>query len=147
MAIEAVSRSAAAYQTAPVNTNITSVNSAGTATEAVPTEKIVPILKTGKNTPKSNMDAGKIVYSSEEEKNPEENDATNDALRKAVDSINKQLVHTECQFGFHDATNRIMIKIIDKDSKEVLKEFPPEKTLEMIAKAWELAGILVDEKL
>lgn len=147
MAIEAVSRSAAAYQTAPVNTNITSVNSAGTATEAVPTEKIVPILETGKNIPKSNMDAGKIVYSSEEEKNPEENDATNDALRKAVDSINKQLVHTECQFGFHDATNRIMIKIIDKDSKEVLKEFPPEKTLEMIAKAWELAGILVDEKL
>ena len=74
-------------------------------------------------------------------------EAANAALRKAVDTINKKMVHTECQFGFHDATNRIMIKIIDKDTKEVLKEFPPEETLEMIAKAWELAGILMDEKL
>ena len=34
----------------------------------------------------------------------------------------------------------------DKDTKEVIKEFPPEKTLDMIAKVWEVAGILVDEK-
>ena len=49
-------------------------------------------------------------------------------------------------FGYHEATNRITIKIVDKETKEVIKEFPPEKTLDMIAKAWELAGILVDEK-
>ena len=40
-----------------------------------------------------------------------------------------------------------MIQIRDKDTKELIKEVPPEKTLDMIAKAWELAGILVDEKL
>ena len=28
----------------------------------------------------------------------------------------------------------------------MIREFPPEETLDMIAKAWELAGILVDEK-
>jgi flagellar protein FlaG len=39
-----------------------------------------------------------------------------------------------------------MIKIIDKDTKEVIKELPPEETLDMIAKVWELAGIFVDEK-
>ena len=38
------------------------------------------------------------------------------------------------------------IKIIDKETREVIKEFPPEKTLDMIAKVWELAGLLVDEK-
>ena len=38
------------------------------------------------------------------------------------------------------------IKIIDKDTKEVIKEVPPEKTLDMIAKVWELAGILIDER-
>ena len=47
----------------------------------------------------------------------------------------------------HDATNRVMIKIVDKDTKEVLKEYPPEKTLDMIAKVWEVAGLLVDEKM
>ena len=50
------------------------------------------------------------------------------------------------QFGIHDKTNRVTIKIVDKDTKKVLKEFPPEETLDMIAKVWELAGIMVDEK-
>ena len=50
------------------------------------------------------------------------------------------------QFGIHDATNRVTIKIVDKETKKVLKEFPPEETLDMIAKVWELAGIMVDEK-
>ena len=49
-------------------------------------------------------------------------------------------------FGIHDKTQRVMIKIIDKDTKKVVKEFPPEKTLDMLVKMWEMAGILVDEK-
>ena len=74
-------------------------------------------------------------------------DVSQEKIRKALESINKQLSHTECQYGFHDKTNRVTIKIVDKDTEKVIKEFPPEETLEMIAKAWELAGILVDEKL
>ena len=54
--------------------------------------------------------------------------------------------HSEAVFCIHEATNRITIKIIDKDTKKVIKELPPEKTLDMIAKVWEMAGILVDEK-
>ena len=46
----------------------------------------------------------------------------------------------------HEGTNRIMVKIVDKTTKEVIKELQPEKTLDMIAKAWELAGLMVDEK-
>ena len=42
--------------------------------------------------------------------------------------------------------NNRIVKIIDKDTKKVLKEIPPEKTLDMIAKVWELAGLMVDEK-
>ena len=53
---------------------------------------------------------------------------------------------TEAIFGIHDKTNRVTIKIVDRDTKKVIKEIPPEKTLDMIAKVWELAGILVDEK-
>ena len=49
-------------------------------------------------------------------------------------------------FGIHEGTNRVTIKIVDKDTKKVLKEFPPEKTLDMIEKVWEMAGLMVDEK-
>lgn len=71
----------------------------------------------------------------------------NTQIKKAVDEINKKAHNSEAIFGIHDATNRVTIKIVDKDSKEVLKEYPPEKTLDMIAKVWEVAGLLVDEKL
>ena len=57
------------------------------------------------------------------------------------------MAHSEAVFGIHEATNRVTIKIIDKDSREVIKELPPEKTLDMIAKVWEMAGILVDERM
>ena len=71
----------------------------------------------------------------------------NSQIKKAVDEINKKAHNSEAVFGIHDATNRVTIKIVDKDTKKVLKEYPPEKTLDMIAKVWEMAGILVDQKL
>ena len=57
----------------------------------------------------------------------------NSQIRKAVDEINKKAHNSEAVFGIHDATNRVTIKIVDKDTKKVLKEYPPEKTLDMIA--------------
>lgn len=71
----------------------------------------------------------------------------NSQIRKAVDEINKKAHNSESVFGIHEATNRVTIKIVDKDTKKVLKEYPPEKTLDMIAKVWEMAGLLVDQKL
>ncbi len=78
----------------------------------------------------------------------EQNKATvgNAQIKKAVEEINKKAANSEVVFGVHEATNRVTIKIVDKESKEVLKEFPPEKTLDMIAKVWEVAGLMVDEK-
>ena len=73
-------------------------------------------------------------------------EVSEDAIKKAVNEINKNANGTEALFGIHDKTNRVTIKIVDKKTKEVIKELPPEKTLDLIAKAWEMAGILVDEK-
>ena len=85
--------------------------------------------------------------SGSEDAEQQQGNPTNDQIRKAVEQINKgNLANSEAIFGIHEATNRVTIKIVDKDTKEVIKELPPEKTLDMIAKAWELAGILVDEK-
>lgn len=69
-----------------------------------------------------------------------------DAMKKAVEEINKNAKNSEAIFGVHEATNRITIKIVDKDTKKVIREYPPEKTLDMIAKVWEMAGLMVDEK-
>ncbi|MDY5577992.1 MAG: flagellar protein FlaG [Lachnospiraceae bacterium] len=77
----------------------------------------------------------------------EQSEATNEQIKRAVEDLNKKMKHTSCEFGIHESTNRVTIKIVDNDTKEVIKEFPPEETLDMIAKVWEVAGLMVDEKL
>jgi len=72
--------------------------------------------------------------------------ASAEAVKKAVDEMNKKMANSVAQFGIHEETNHITIKIVDRETKKVIKELPPEKTLDMIAKVWEMAGLLVDEK-
>jgi flagellar protein FlaG len=39
-----------------------------------------------------------------------------------------------------------MVKVINSDTNEIIREIPPEKTLDLVAKMWEMAGIIVDER-
>ena len=73
--------------------------------------------------------------------------ADNAKIKKAISEMTKKVQsNAEAVFGIHEKTNRVTIKMVDKDTKKVIKEFPPDETLDMIAKVWEIAGILVDEK-
>ena len=88
-------------------------------------------------------------FSTSTEKDGEEKSAASQAtssLKEAVEKINSANGNAEAVFGIHEGTNRVTIKMVDKETKEVIKEFPADKTLDLIAKAWELAGIMVDEK-
>lgn len=82
----------------------------------------------------------------ESDANSDTQPPTLEQMKKAIDMINKKANNSIVQFGVHEATNRITVKIVDKDTKKVIREVPAEKTLDMIAKAWEMAGILIDEK-
>ena len=83
---------------------------------------------------------------SEQNMKEQQQQPSNEQIKKAVEQMNKSMFNSEAVFGIHEGTNRVTIKIVDKDTKEVIKELPPEKTLDMIAKVWEMAGILVDER-
>ena len=72
--------------------------------------------------------------------------SSNETARQAAQTYNKLTENTKAVFGVNEATNRVTIKIVDKDTDEIIKEFPAEKTLDMIARVWEMAGIMVDEK-
>lgn len=77
-----------------------------------------------------------------------EGQVSEEFIKTAVKDTNSKLrsTHTRCEFKYHEDTKRISITIRDQDTDEIIKEIPPEKSLEMVAKMWELAGILVDEK-
>ncbi len=68
-------------------------------------------------------------------------------VSQAVENANSHMpIKTKCEFAYDETTKRISITIKDKDTDEIIREVPPKETLEMVAKMWELAGILVDEK-
>ncbi len=139
MAIEGVTTiQAASYQVnqpAPKPVEAVSIDPANTAVSADMAAKI-PTVKSSDNT-----ESGKSY------ENQKRGEATNEQIKKAVADMNKKMANTSAQFGIHEGTGRVTIKIVDKETKDVIKEFPAEETLEMIEKAWELAGIMVDEKL
>lgn len=143
MAIEPIGSTAMSYQGMTSNESVKPVQE---SRDAQVQESVVAQEATTKMTDftvQSESNAGQS-----QDENTKNSQEQNEKLRKSVEQLNKQIghQHVEAQFGIHEKTNRVTIKIVDKDTNEVIREVPPEKTLDMIAKAWELAGLLVDEK-
>ena len=70
-----------------------------------------------------------------------------DKLKKVMEKAVASLPHSAAKFGIHEKTTRIIIKLVDRDTQEVIKEIPPEKTLDLMAKRMELAGVMVDQRM
>ena len=132
------------------------------AQTAVQTKPVVQVEKsTGENNPSVTVQEAQkidktlnVVDDSKQKggmleqgmKEQQQQQPSNEQVKKAVEQLNKNMFNSEAVFGIHEGTNRVTIKIVDKQTKEVIKEFPPEQTLDMIAKIWEMAGLMVDEK-
>lgn len=144
MAIEAIKGAGMAYQ--------------GSASTAEVKAENAPKVERAENETTSNQIAKNIVNISTKETSADGSGSGNEGagnpqlanqnsqIKKAVEEINKNMFDSEAIFGIHEETNRVTIKIVDKETKEIIKEYPPEKTLDMIAKVWEMAGLMVDEK-
>ena len=70
-------------------------------------------------------------------------------LIKAIDRAIKSLQGptTTLEMSVHEKTHQILVKVLNKETGELIREIPPEKTLDLVAKMMEIAGILVDEKV
>ena len=79
-------------------------------------------------------------------KEERERKASEASIKDATSRANRSMEQTRCEYSYHKETNRVSIKVIDKNTDKVIREIPPEKSLDMLQKMWEMAGILVDEK-
>lgn len=66
------------------------------------------------------------------------------AIERAIKAMQGKT--TNLEFSIHEKTKLIAVKVLDSESGEVIREIPPEKSLDFVAKLWEMAGILIDEK-
>lgn len=112
------------------------------------THKIVP--KASDKSLDNNLREKKSNYVQWEEDRRQEKsyEPEKDYLEKAVEETNQMIFKDDRRFEFriHEGTKRIMVKLIDNETDEIVKEIPPEKILDLVASIWDLVGILVDER-
>lgn len=82
----------------------------------------------------------------EDGKKEKKPDVSENSIDEAVRKANRNLAHTRCEYSYHKETKRVSIKVIDEKTDKVVREIPPEKSLDMLQKMWEMAGIILDEK-
>jgi flagellar protein FlaG len=71
-----------------------------------------------------------------------------DDIDRTISSANTKIapLFLEFQYRIHERTNALMISVINTNTREVIREIPPERNLDALAKMWELVGILCDER-
>lgn len=140
MAIEALKNPSSVFQA--VNSGVSATSSSQEVTrDTVTVQKVNAGEQNAQQPEEDTSEQGRYEVENAANVSP-------DKVKKAVEQINQKIrpTHTSCQFSYHEETNRISIKVINDKTDEVIREIPPEKTLDIIAKTLELEGILVDEK-
>lgn len=71
-----------------------------------------------------------------------------ETVEQAVESINGAIeyINRGLRFSVHEDTQRIVVKVVDVLTDEVIKELPPEDVLDTAARIREAIGLLIDER-
>ncbi|MGR3765849.1 flagellar protein FlaG [Rossellomorea sp. NS-SX7] len=74
---------------------------------------------------------------------------TKEKVEEVVYGMNEFLSasNTHLKFEFHDELQEYYVTIVDDRSKEVVKEIPAKKVLDMFAAMTEYVGLMVDKKI
>lgn len=69
--------------------------------------------------------------------------------KRAIEQANKSLKQYDrvIERAVHPVTHTLMYTVKDEKTNEVIAEFPPRKIQDMVAKMWEMAGLVVDAKV
>ena len=69
-------------------------------------------------------------------------------IKEAINVANARLKfgNNDCEFAYEKDINRIAIKVVNRETKEVIREIPSQATIEMLKKLQEMEGMLIDEK-
>ena len=70
-----------------------------------------------------------------------------EAVSKMTDELNELMSRINCnlEFSYNKEADMMSVKMVDKETKEVIKELPPEEMLENIVKAKDWLGAFIDK--
>ncbi len=69
-------------------------------------------------------------------------------LEKAVKDLSKgvQNLQRSLQFSVDESSGRTVIKVVDKDTQEVIRQIPEQQVLELAARLDQSAGVFVQDE-
>ena len=72
----------------------------------------------------------------------------NDILKKSIEELNKKfdMLNSQLKIEFDKDTNMKVVKIIDNQTKEVIRQIPPETVLKIAKYIDEVTGLLFNKK-
>lgn len=70
-------------------------------------------------------------------------------VEQAVDQLNSMAATliADLQFMLHEGSGRMIVRVVDPGTGNVLREHPPEKVLDTLAAIREVVGLLLDKKI
>ena len=72
---------------------------------------------------------------------------TEEAVSRMTEELNELMSRINCnlEFSYNKEAGMMSVKMINKETQEVIKELPPEEMLENIVKAKDWLGAFIDE--
>jgi flagellar protein FlaG len=94
------------------------------------------------DVPQPIVDRKQEVPSAREEIPREEVEKTTEKLNRLMGIIDKRL-----SFSVHEESHRVMVKVIDQVTGDVINEIPPKKILDLLSSFTKLAGLVLDKRV
>lgn len=119
-------------------------------TEPIVMAKVIDITarQDVKDTKKSSIDMN--LQARKEKVAPEDQKPQRQAQPdEAVERMNMamQALNIRLKFEKHEASGEYIVRVVNEDSQEVIREIPAEKTLDLLVHLRHLVGVLVDERV
>jgi flagellar protein FlaG len=101
--------------------------------------------KIEKNDPLQEQES---IYDKVQENDDEEVVLTEDEVSDMSDKLNEfmEQLNTDIRFQYHESLDRLYMQVVDRSNDEVIKEFPPEKMLEVLEGLHDWVGLILDKE-
>ena len=99
-------------------------------------------LERSQETPRKVVDRKQEIPSAREEIPREEVEKAAEKLNRLMGIIDKRL-----EFSVYEKSDRVMVKIEDQVSREVLDEIPPKRVLDILNSFSQMAGLMFDKRI
>lgn len=105
-----------------------------------------PASSNASTTPPTDEKAPPILAAPEQTQDASKKELLNAEVRKAVESLGSaaEIIDRNFKLKFDEDTDRLIIQVINRETKEVIRQFPEEEVLNITKRLREYIGLVFD---